>query len=191
MTSLPRESPPACSSRKRDRPAILTHDPEPAPAEGALCPSCGHSNRPQSQFCGSCGAPLARYCPHCGQLVAAAVVCCDRCAVDHPPATLGRCQTCGSSNELDAERCQQCGARLLINCAHCDALIPASFSHCPQCGFDCSRQVVDRVVERFETPQEEAGRPWPSLDASTALMSALIILSLALMVYILWQIWAR
>jgi hypothetical protein len=134
--------------------------------------------------------PLAGYCPYCGRVVAPGVVCCERCALDHPPATLGKCQTCGFSNDLDAERCGRCGARLLTNCALCNAVIPGSFSYCPQCGFDCSRQVVERVVERFEVPKVEAGRSWPSLSVSTVLMGALMVLSVALMVYILWQIWA-
>lgn len=31
-----------------------------------ICPACGSTNRPQSQFCADCGAPLRTYCPHCG-----------------------------------------------------------------------------------------------------------------------------
>jgi hypothetical protein len=44
------------------------------------------------------------------------------------------------------------------------------------------------VVERFEAHEEEGVRAWPVLDVSWGLMVALIVLSVALMIYILWQI---
>lgn len=188
MTSQSGERPAARSPSHPDGPARPIDEPEPLLAEGPSCPACGHRNRQHSQFCGACGAPLASYCPHCGQIVAAGVVCCDRCSPAQPPASVGKCQSCGFANDIDAERCQKCGARLLTHCAHCACLIPASVSYCPQCGFERSRQVVDRVVERFEAHEEEGVRAWPVLDVSWGLMVALIVLSVALMIYILWQI---
>jgi hypothetical protein len=155
-----------------------------------VCPVCDANNREQSQFCSQCGAALLRYCPHCGQQIALADDFCDRCScADPPPAERrGRCQRCGFRNEEATETCLECGARLLAQCPRCGSLNQASFNFCPQCGFNYSRFVTERVVHGLlpdETKHDRSGR---TVTAGSALMIALMALSLFLIIQILLQI---
>ncbi len=154
-----------------------------------ICPACGSTNRPQSQFCADCGAPLRRYCPHCGERIPMDLDFCPRCsdAQGRSSAPASRCQRCGFENEKQAELCQQCGARLLANCPRCGALNQASLRYCPHCGFDYSRFVAGRLIGRATKPDPQAEQP-RHLHPSTILMAALIVLSVFLMLYILSQI---
>jgi predicted amidophosphoribosyltransferase len=189
-----------CSQRSSDPgrdPLTDPEEPSDLPGQdqsfagvGRLCPRCGYQNRARSQFCGDCGAPLGGYCSQCGRPIEAGLLLCEACSVapGAPSASPGRCQSCGFDNEMEAKVCQTCGARLLVNCARCGSLIPASFRYCPRCGFQPSKLVLDRVAGRFEPPEHEDRRPLLALDFSSGLMIALIILSVVLMLYILLDI---
>ena len=154
-----------------------------------VCLVCAAHNREQSQFCADCGASLFRYCPHCGQRIVAELESCERCSPLGGQSTLlaGRCQGCGFQNDQSAERCEQCGARLLAKCPQCDALSTAAFNFCPRCGFNYSHLVTRALAHRL-AGSEETGRPSRrTMDFSSALMIALVALSVLVMVYILWQ----
>jgi hypothetical protein len=155
-----------------------------------VCPLCDADNREQSRFCAQCGTALLRYCPRCGQQIALDQDLCDRCSrTDPQPAeSRGRCQRCGFPNEEAAEICRKCGARLLAQCPRCSALNQASFNFCPQCGFNYSRFVTERVVHGLLPDDSQRGRSGPTLTASSALMIALMTLSVFLIIQILLQI---
>ncbi len=154
-----------------------------------VCPVCGGHNREQSQFCADCGASLLRYCPHCGQSIGAELESCERCSLVGAQATLlaGRCQGCGFQNDQNAEQCEQCGARLLAKCPQCDALSTAAFNFCPRCGFNYSHLVTRAIANRLEGGEKTGRSSRRMVDFSSALMIALVALSVLVMVYILWQ----
>jgi uncharacterized membrane protein YvbJ len=81
-----------------------------------------------------------------------------------------------------------CGARLLAECPHCGAVTQAFFSFCPRCGFNYTRFVTDRVVRGLQGSEEQGNRSGRKLDMSSALMIALVIVSVLVMIYVLSQI---
>lgn len=156
---------------------------------GPVCQVCTAHNREQSQFCANCGASLFRYCPHCGQKIGTELESCERCSPVGGQSTLlaGRCQGCGFQNDQNAERCKQCGARLLAKCPQCSALSTAAFNFCPRCGFNYSHLVAQALSHRLEGGEETGHSSHHTVDFSSALMVALVALSVLVMVYILWQ----
>jgi predicted amidophosphoribosyltransferase len=159
-------------------------------SERPICPECGSSNRPQSQFCADCGTPLHKYCPHCGQRIPMDREVCELCAGTRGQSITSatRCQRCGFENESQAELCQRCGARLMADCPQCGATIQSSLSFCPRCGFAYSQFVAGKVVPAPARRDPTPTRPSQRIHPSTLTMVALIILSVALMLYILSEI---
>ena len=155
-----------------------------------ICPQCGSANRDQSRFCGECGAPLSRYCPQCGSKMATTARFCERCGFEYERIQRPKqpCQRCGSQNETHAEFCRECGARLRIRCPQCGTMTQAQHSFCPQCGHDHSGFVSEKLLAKLDRPGEAPQEPALSLDLSSGVMIALVIISIILDIYILWQI---
>lgn len=155
-----------------------------------VCPVCAALNREQSRFCAECGASLFRYCPHCGQRISADLESCPNCPLEAGQPTLpaGSCQRCGFQSDPTADLCGRCGARLLSRCPQCDALNIAAISFCPRCGFNYSHLVTRALAHRLELGDETAPPSRRILNYSSALMIALVALSVLVMLYILWQI---
>jgi hypothetical protein len=162
----------------------------PAGHTRPVCRVCGSHNREQSRFCADCGAALLNYCPQCGRQIAIDDILCDDCAQAGRQVLLaaGRCQSCGWQNDQSAEACGQCGARLLVKCPQCAAVVPASFSFCPRCGFQYSRLVTDRLVGEAPKGEEQRKRRAPKLDFSLILMIVMSAVSVLVMIYILSEI---
>jgi hypothetical protein len=76
----------------------------------------------------------------------------------------------------------------LAQCPRCAALNQASFNFCPQCGFNYSRFVTERLVRGLQPDATKRGPSGRTLTAGTALMIALMALSVFLMIQILMQI---
>ncbi len=158
---------------------------EPSP----ICPECGSQNREEGLFCAQCGAPLARYCRQCGSKIAATGEVCEQCgAQQQAPPTAGACQRCGSQNNNDSEFCQECGARLLITCPQCGTLIGAPLNFCAGCGFNYSRFVTERLAAKPGQETEQVTESSYFAFVSSAIMIALVMLSIVLIVYIVAQI---
>ena len=155
-----------------------------------VCPVCATLNREQSRFCAECGASLFRYCPDCGQRIGAELESCTDCSLEGGQATLpaGRCQRCGFQSDPTAELCERCGARLLSRCPQCDAFNNAAVNFCPRCGFNYSQLVTRALAHRLEVSEEKAPPARRTLTYGSALMIALVVLSVLVMLYILWQI---
>ena len=76
----------------------------------------------------------------------------------------------------------------MAKCPRCGALNQASFNFCPQCGFNYSRFVTERLVQGLQPDATKRGPSIRTLTAESALMIALMALSLFLMIQILLQI---
>ncbi len=158
---------------------------EPSP----ICPECGAHNREAGLFCAQCGAPLARYCHQCGSKITATVEICERCGARQQDLSAAEaCQRCGSRIDDGSEFCQECGARLLITCPQCGALIGASLNFCTGCGFNYSRFVTERLAAKPGKQAKQVRESSYFAFVSSAIMIALVMLSIVLIVYIVAQI---
>lgn len=153
------------------------------------CPQCGSLNREGSQFCSQCGAALVRYCPQCGVTIPTGAYLCEGCSIESKavPISHGRCQRCGSQADEHAEFCGECRARLLVRCPQCGTMTRATLSFCPYCRFAYSRFVTEKLVRKHGEEETEDSEPSYVARLSSAIMVALMILSILLVVYILAQ----
>jgi uncharacterized membrane protein YvbJ len=151
------------------------------------CPECGFDNKEGSKFCGQCGASLIRYCPQCGGEIPSGASSCEHCGANSDPILVSgeRCQHCGLQNDAQTELCEHCGARLLIECPECGTMTRAR-TFCSNCGFDYSRFVTQKVIERFGRKEEEK-RSVYAKGLNAGIMVALVTISIVIIIYILHQ----
>jgi len=88
--------------------------PEAAPRQVVVCPSCGAQNPVGNKFCGNCGKslapPRAVKCPHCGAEMPETMKFCGNCGKPIQGETT--CPKCGAKNPTGMKFCGECGEEL-------------------------------------------------------------------------------